>query len=475
MRRAYGGRRVADLPGGTPVASCAVGVPESPLVGAAGRRPIRPPGHLAATASNSRAETLSELPPGAVQPHREHAVGGRQHAHPAGAVQPAVHRAEDHLRRVGAGHRLRRVDLHVRRAQGRRREPRPTSSGRARARHRQLLAAVRAEEADRSGRRGARPSPRGTWAVNPSSSVCARSATAVRRHRHGGQRRLAGRRPRVAAQPPARPASTTAAPAATRPAAERPDVAAASARAAGSRSRTSSGDAAVTARPAGLRSRRGRPGAAVRRRPARLGRRPLGQRTGGGGERRRRHGRGGDPAAAGGGAAPPRAAASPAGRPGAVPPGRRAPDPRGPPPRRRRDPVGRRHRRGVRRARVQRVVGVADQRPQPPAHLAERHPLRRLLDHERGDDLGDRAARGRAGHLAVDHLGDRRDGVAAHVVGRAPLDRGEQRRPEPPQVGGGRHGLARGDLRRDVGGRAEHQARRWSSGRRRRCGRCRSR
>ena len=69
----------------------------------------------------------------------------------------------------------------------------------------------------------------------------------------------------------------------------------------------------------------------------------------------------------------------------------------------------------------------------------------------------DRAARRRARHLAVDHLGDRRDGVAPHVVGRAALDGGEQRRPEPPQVRGGRHGLARRDLRRDVGGGAEHE------------------
>ena len=121
--------------------------------------------------------------------------------------------------------------------------------------------------------------------------------------------------------------------------------------------------------------------------------------------------------------------------------------------------VRRRHRRRVRRARVQRVVRVADQRPQPSPHLAQRHPLRRLLDHERGDHVGDGAARAGAGHLAVDHLGDRRDGVAAHVVGRASFDRGEQRRAQPPQVGGRGHGLARGDLRRDVGGGAEDQAR----------------
>ncbi len=116
------------------------------------------------------------------------------------------------------------------------------------------------------------------------------------------------------------------------------------------------------------------------------------------------------------------------------------------------------HRRRVRRAGVEGVVGVVDQRTQPLAHLVQRHPPLRVLDHQRRDHVDDRARSPRPRHLAVDDLRDRLHRVAVHVVGRAALDRGEERRAEPPEIGGGRDGLARRHFGRDVGGRAEHQA-----------------
>ena len=116
------------------------------------------------------------------------------------------------------------------------------------------------------------------------------------------------------------------------------------------------------------------------------------------------------------------------------------------------------HRRGVRRAGVDGVVRVQDQRPQPAAHLLQAHPPVRVLDHQRGDHLGHRPGDPRLRHLAVDHLGDRAHRVALHVVRRAALDGREQRGAQAPQVRGGGHRLTGGHLRGDVGGRPENQA-----------------
>ncbi len=117
------------------------------------------------------------------------------------------------------------------------------------------------------------------------------------------------------------------------------------------------------------------------------------------------------------------------------------------------------HRRRVRRAGEGGVVRVVDEGTQAHPHLVQRHPPGRVLDHERRDHVHHRAGSPRPGHLPVDDLGDRRDRVAVHVVGRAALDGGEERRAKAPEVGRGRHRLARRHLRRDVGGRAEHEAR----------------
>ena len=271
---------------------------------------------------------------------------------------------------------------------------------------------------------------------------------------------------RVAAQPPRRPASTTAAPAATMTAAVRPDVAAGLG--AGGRISvcTSSGEARTGRRPAAARSRSGRrsasgsgPGDAASGAADRSAASAARTRTA--------------TAAPRGGSASARPAARrarPAGAPDPTPPGATSRD------------ALRHPGRG----------GRSSARPASPGRAGRRGRRSAAAAARRTSPSGIRCAGSLTMSAAITSATgpararprDRRRRTTSVIVASGSPRRRRAGGPRPRRTASRRAptgrrpastGCARGDLGRDVGGRAEHEARSWSSAARRRCGRCRSR